>query len=110
MAPALVMDHQIARKPGLPFLGGLEGHSIAPLPAEGLDEPRQTQGVWYRRCRHVPMPLLVAGCSGGAFTMIAGDAVAIPFEPGQLLRFDVDHVGQLLLLAPLHWRLGNEGP
>ena len=42
--------------------------------------------------------------------MIAGDAVAIPFEPGQLLRFDVDHVGQLLLLAPLHWRLGNEGP
>lgn len=38
VAPALVIEPQVARKPALPFLGGLESQPIGPFPAEGLDE------------------------------------------------------------------------
>ena len=39
VAPALVIEPQIARKPALPLLGVLEGHPIGPFTAQGLDEP-----------------------------------------------------------------------
>jgi hypothetical protein len=37
VAPALVIEPQIARKPLLRLLSGLEGHAIDPFPAKGLD-------------------------------------------------------------------------
>ncbi len=39
MAPAVVIERQIARKPAVPLLGGPEGHGIGPFLKQGLDEP-----------------------------------------------------------------------
>lgn len=39
MAPTAVIERQLARKPAVSLLGGLEGHGIGPLGQEGLDEP-----------------------------------------------------------------------
>jgi len=39
VASAAVMERQIARKPAVSLLGGLEGHCIGSLAQEGFDEP-----------------------------------------------------------------------
>jgi len=178
VAPAALIERQIARQPSVPLLGGLEGHGIGSFRKQGLDEPlgfavgpwrvwlgadrleiqgptgfapvtravgravvrkdpvagdsllvepthsssqeanrggllligqhlhvHQARGVIHR---HVD--LLVAGASRTALTAVAGDAVANPLEPGQLLGVDMNHVARLLPLVPLHRRLGVQVP
>ena len=111
VAPATVIERQIARQPAVALVGGLEGHRIGPLAQECLDEPLSL--AVGPGCVGLGAARLEIHCTAGfsPFTRAIGGAVVgedttagdpLLAEPAHSPRQEADRGGLLLVGQHLH--------